>query len=129
MVRSLVRQLLNKMKFEIDKSWTLFLDRDGVINKKIENDYVKKWSEFIFIIDALEALSILSSLFEYIIVVTNHRGVGKGIMSENDLNIIHTKMMDLVLKHGGRIDKIYFCPEILYTSFCRKPNIGMAIKA
>jgi histidinol-phosphate phosphatase family protein len=128
-VRRLVHELLNEMKFKIDKSWTLFLDRDGVINEKIDNDYVKNWSEFFFINGALDALSILSSLFGNIIVVTNQRGIGKGLMSKNDLNIIHIRMMDLVLKHGGRIDKIYFCPEILNTSFCRKPNIGMAMMA
>ena len=117
------------MHFEIDKNLTLFLDRDGVINKKIDNGYVKNWCEFSFISGALEAISTLSSLFGKIIVVTNQRGLGKGLMSENDLKIIHTKMMDLVLKHGGRIDKIYFCPEILDTSLCRKPNIGMALMA
>jgi len=117
------------MKFEIDKNWTLFLDRDGVINKKIDNDYVKSWNEFSFIDGSLEALSVLSILFGNIIVVTNQRGVGKGLMSENDLNIIHDRMIDLVLKNGGRIDKIYFCPEILDTSLCRKPNIGMAMMA
>ena len=49
-MRSLVRQLLNEMEFEIDKSWTLFLDREGVINKKTGNDYVKNWSEFFYCI-------------------------------------------------------------------------------
>jgi histidinol-phosphate phosphatase family protein len=117
------------MEFEIGNNWTLFLDRDGVINEKRENDYVKNWSEFTFINGSLEALSILSGLFRYIIVVTNQRGIGKGIMSENELNIIHARMLDLVLKNGGRIDRIYFCPEILDTSFCRKPNVGMAVKA
>jgi histidinol-phosphate phosphatase family protein len=117
------------MEFQIDNNWALFLDRDGVINEKRENDYVKNWSEFTFINGTLEALTILSSLFRYIIVVTNQRGIGKGIMSEIDLNIIHARMVDLVLKNGGRIDMIYFCPEIHNTSFCRKPNIGMAIKA
>jgi D-glycero-D-manno-heptose 1,7-bisphosphate phosphatase len=116
------------MQFVVDKSWTLFLDRDGVINEK-KNDYVKNISEFSFINDAIEALSMLSSLFGNIIVVTNQRGVGKGLMSENDLNIIHTRMQDLVLMGGGRIDKIYYCTGVPETSFCRKPNIGMALKA
>ena len=96
------------MPFEIDKSWTLFLDRDGVINEKRENDYVKNWDEFRFLEGALEALSLLSSMFTRIIVVTNQRGVGKGMMTVNDLNNIHKIMMDLVLKNSGRIDKIYF---------------------
>jgi hypothetical protein len=50
LVRSLVRQLLNEMEFEIDKSWTLYLDREGVIDKKTGNDYVKNWSEFFYCI-------------------------------------------------------------------------------
>jgi histidinol-phosphate phosphatase family protein len=117
------------MEFEVNKNWTLFLDRDGVINKKIDNDYVKNWSDFSFINGSLEALSKLASLFGNIIVVTNQRGIGKGLMSENDLNMIHARMMDLVFKNGGRINKIYFCPEIFDTSTCRKPNIGMAMMA
>ena len=43
----------------INKNWTLFLDRDGVINKKIDNDYVKQWIEFEFIEGVLDALKFL----------------------------------------------------------------------
>jgi histidinol-phosphate phosphatase family protein len=113
----------------IDKKWTLFLDRDGVINKKRENDYVRTWSEFSFIDGALEAVSRLSSIFGKIIVVTNQRGVGKGIMTELQLLSIHDKLIKSVNQSAGRIDKIYYCTDILETSENRKPNIGMAIKA
>lgn len=117
------------MKFKIDESWTLFLDRDGVINDKIENNYVKNWSEFSFINETLEALSILARLFGKIIVVTNQRGVGKGVMLEDELKIIHTKMLDIISKNSGRIDKVYYCIDVLESSQCRKPNIGMALNA
>jgi histidinol-phosphate phosphatase family protein len=117
------------MEFQIDKNWTLFLDRDGVINEKIENDYVKNWGEFSFINGALEALSTLSSLFGNIIIVTNQRGVGKGIMTEDDLNLIHSRMLDIITKNSGRIDKVYYCLDVLETSKYRKPNVGMGIKA
>ena len=113
----------------IDKNWTLFLDRDGVINKKRENDYVKNWREFSFIDGALEAISRLSNIFGKIIVVTNQRGVGKGIMTELQLLSIHDKLTKAVNQSAGRIDKIYYCTDILETSENRKPNIGMAIKA
>jgi len=117
------------MELNIDKNWTLFLDRDGVINKKRENDYVKNWSEFSLSNRALEAISRLSSMFGKIIVVTNQRGVGKGIMSEMQLLSIHDKLTKAVNLSAGRIDKIYYCTDIYETSENRKPNIGMAIKA
>ena len=117
------------MKFKIDKSWTLFLDRDGVINQKRENDYVKNWDEFIFLDSAVQAICKLSSLFGKIIVVTNQRGVGKGIMTELDLILIHKKMVDCIKANSGRIDEIYFCTEVSEYAECRKPNIGMAEKA
>ena len=52
---------------------TLFLDRDGVINKKIENDYVRNWEQFELLPNVIEALNILNSLFDRIIIVTNQR--------------------------------------------------------
>lgn len=113
----------------IDKSWTLFLDRDGVINEKRENDYVKNWNEFIFLKGALEAISKLSNVFEKIIIITNQRGVGKGIMTEKDLVLIHEKMLEHIKVNAGRIDKIYYCTEVSENAECRKPNVGMAIKA
>ena len=118
-----------KEVFEIDKSWTLFLDRDGVINEKLDNTYVKNWSEFSFLNGSLEAISKLSKVFGKIFIVTNQRGIGKGLMTEQDLIFIHTAMIDVINSNSGRIDKIYYCPEIRDVAFCRKPNIGMAMKA
>ena len=118
-----------KKAFKIDKNWTLFLDRDGVINEKREDDYVKKWSEFSFINGSLEAISKLSNIFGKIIVVTNQRGVGRGLMTEEDLISIHVKMLEVVNINCGIIDKIYYCSDFLNDSENRKPNIGMAIKA
>lgn len=114
---------------EIDKDWTLFLDRDGVINKKIEGGYVRNWKEFEFIYGAELAMSILSKIFNRIIIVTNQRGVGKGIMTLEDLNSIHEKMNFELGLLGGVISKIYYCTDVLDNSKFRKPNIGMALLA
>ena len=108
---------------------TLFLDRDGVINRLRPNDYVKCWEEFEFLPDILTVIASLSSSFKYIIIVTNQRGVGKGLMSEKDLLEIHHKMLNEIQKHGGRIDKIYYCTAIDDTDPFRKPNTGMALQA
>jgi len=111
------------------KSWTLFLDRDGVINEKLENDYVKDWTEFRFCENALLAISNLSTIFKYIVVVTNQRGIAKGLFSEEQLNEIHEKMLNKVRKSSGRIDRVYYCSDIDDSSDCRKPNTGMALEA
>lgn len=108
---------------------TLFLDRDGVINRHLPGDYVKSVSEFIFIEGALEALAILSSLFRHLILVTNQRGVGRGVMNGHDLEEIHGYMNQTILLHGGRIDRIYSCTETEDHHPNRKPNPGMIRQA
>jgi D-glycero-D-manno-heptose 1,7-bisphosphate phosphatase len=114
---------------KIDNSWTLFLDRDGVINKELRNDYVKKYEDFHFEEGALEAIQKLSSLFGLLIIITNQRGVGAGLMSVEDLNEIHEQMTLEITNVGGRIDKIYFAPDEDRQSVNRKPNPTMAYKA
>lgn len=114
----------------IDEQWTLFLDRDGVINKKLENDYVKSVGEFQFLPRVLEALRLLSDRFGTIVVVTNQQGIGKGLMAEADLVTIHQFMMVEVFNSGGRIDHVFYCPELAEKNPpCRKPNTGMAFEA
>ena len=110
---------------------TLFLDRDGVINKKIEGDYVKNWSQFEFLPNVIDALKILNNLFDRVIIVTNQRGIGRGLMSEKDLENIHNQMLSIFRKEGIKIDKIYYCPHDYEkeTCNCRKPKIGMALQA
>ncbi|HWY37447.1 MAG TPA: HAD family hydrolase [Bacteroidia bacterium] len=114
----------------INKGWSLFLDRDGVINKRLENDYVKTLEEFEFLEGVPGAAKIFADVFGKIIVVTNQQGIGKGIYSENDLSIIHHYMTDEIEKHGGRFDKVYFSPHLAaHKHPWRKPNIGMALQA
>ena len=108
---------------------TLFLDRDGVINKHNSIDYIRTWDEFEFLPGVLEALKQFSKQFKHILVFTNQRGVGKGLMSEESLNEIHQKMIAEIELHFGRIDKIYYCTALNSDDPNRKPNIGMAIQA
>jgi histidinol-phosphate phosphatase family protein len=114
-----------------DKTWTLFLDRDGVINLHYPNDYVKHWDEFYFLEGVLDALKKLSNTFRRIIIVTNQQGVGKELMRVEDLNFIHDEMLKEVRKYGGRIHAIYSATEIHeYDALqMRKPGLGMAKKA
>lgn len=114
----------------INKSWTLFLDRDGVINKKLDNDYVKHWIEFEFLDGVLNALKELDTVFGKIVVVTNQQGIGKHLYRIEDLELIHKNMLYEVTYLGGRIDKVYFSPYLNSENHpTRKPGIGMAIQA
>ncbi len=116
--------------FYIDKNWTLFLDRDGVINEHIKDGYVTSLDNFKFIEGSLEAISLLSNKFIRIVVVTNQQCVGKGIISEEELNIIHQHLLQKVEENNGRIDRIYFAPQLVSeNSIYRKPNTGMADQA
>ncbi len=114
---------------KIDKSWTLFLDRDGVINDERVGQYVLQWSEFVFSTGVLNIFKHLSERFGRIIIVSNQRGVGKGLMSDADLQSIHLEMQREVELVHGKIDKIYYCTEKEDHSFRRKPNPGMALDA
>jgi histidinol-phosphate phosphatase family protein len=114
----------------IDNSWTLFLDRDGVINKRIIDNYVLEWNQFEFLPGTLEAMKIFSAVFGKIIIVTNQQGIGKGYMSEPDLMKIHANMISEIETHGGRIDAVYFSPNTKESNHhTRKPNVGMALMA
>ena len=90
---------------------TLLLDRDGVINRLRPNDYVKQWSEFEFLPDVKETLAQWAQAVKYIFVVTNQRGVSKGLMTEQDLIDIHRRMCQEIEQAGGRIDQIYYCTD------------------
>lgn len=121
---------MNLNNLNIDTSWTLFLDRDGVINKKLENDYVKHWIEFEFIEKVTEALSFLNGKFYKIVVVTNQQGIGKGLYRHEDLELIHKNMIYEINYLGGKIDKVYYSPFLEKENHpTRKPGIGMALQA
>jgi len=108
----------------------LFLDRDGVINRRLPGDYVRQPEQFVFEPNALQALRLLAEWFNPIVVVTNQAGVGKGLMTINDLCAVHEKMLREVVWAGGRIDGVYFCPHRPDEGCpCRKPATGMAYQA
>ena len=80
------------LKELISNDWTLFLDRDGVINVEQKNDYVRNWEMFQFSKNALNSFSVFSQFFNRILVVTNQRGVEKNLMTIETLNEIHQNM-------------------------------------
>lgn len=115
---------------EINKNKAVFLDRDGVINKKIKDDYVKCWAEFEFLPGAPEAIKILNQAHFKVIVVTNQACIGKGIIQEKQLQQIHQQMIYELQKYGAYLDAIYYCPHRVEDNCnCRKPKTGMLEQA
>jgi D-glycero-D-manno-heptose 1,7-bisphosphate phosphatase len=116
--------------FTIDKTWSLFLDRDGVINKRIVGDYIKKWEEFEFLPGVPEAIAKFTEVFGKIFIVTNQQGIGKGLMTDAQLDLIHNEMQSELRSYSAKIDKIYYSPfRAEEKSIFRKPNPGLARKA
>lgn len=115
---------------QINHNWSLFLDRDGVINERLVGDYVKKREEFVFLPNVIDAISLFSKRFNHIFVVTNQQGIGKKLVTLEQVTKIHDYMVDEIVKSGGKIDKIYVAPHLQSeNSIMRKPAPGMAFKA
>lgn len=105
----------------------LFLDRDGVLNLLRRNDYVKCPDELQLLPGVAEALHMLRPHYDHIFVATNQQGIGKGLMTEEDLAAVHAKLQ---AETDHLIDRIYHCPDLEASrSPYRKPNIGMALLA
>lgn len=109
---------------------TLFLDRDGVINERIPDAYINHWDDFRFCRKAIEALQILRKQFDYLLIVTNQQGIGKGILTVQQLEELHQQMETVLRQSGVAIDGIYYCGDLKSKQpNCRKPKPAMALSA
>lgn len=114
----------------VHDDWSLLLDRDGVINQRIIDGYVTDWMDFVFLPGVLDALRVFAQRFRYIVIITNQQGVGKGLMSIEQLDAIHDKMCAEIEASGGRIDGILACPQLASDpDNYRKPDPSMAFMA
>lgn len=108
----------------------LFLDRDGVINKRIVNGYVTRWEEFEFLPGVKESLGKISGIGYSLIVITNQQCVGKKMITFADLQMIQEKMSLELQRAGANILDIFVCPHLKSDNCnCRKPKPGLLIQA
>jgi D-glycero-D-manno-heptose 1,7-bisphosphate phosphatase len=109
----------------------VFLDRDGVINRKApEGDYITAWEEMEFLPGVERAIAQLNEAGFLVIVVTNQRSVAKGLLTIAQLESIHERMCQYLAGRGARIDAVYYCPHDLQPPCnCRKPEPGMLLEA
>lgn len=123
-------QLTFDQPIEINQGWTLFLDRDGVINRRIIGDYVRSPEQLEILPGALETICWASAHFGRIVIVTNQQGIGKGLMSHADVERVHAHLIAQVEKHGGHIDACYYAPQLASENHPdRKPGPGMGHRA
>jgi len=107
----------------------IFVDRDGVINRD-RLDYVKSWSEFVFLPRSLDALKLLTLRGYSVIVITNQSVINRKLVTEAELEKIHDNMKAAVAARGGNIEAVYYCPHIPEDGCnCRKPEPGLIIQA
>ncbi len=108
----------------------LFLDRDGVLNRQIIGDYVRNISQWEWLPNVLSTMKHLSERYSRVFIVSNQQGIGKGLLTSEDLERIHKSMLSDIELAGGRIDGVYVCPDLADSdSGMRKPAIGMALTA
>ncbi len=109
----------------------VFLDRDGVINRKPpEGQYVTRWEEMQFLPGVPEAIGLLTGAGYDVFVVSNQRCVAKGLLTQDELESIHRQMCQELADAGGVITKVYYCPHDKQPPCtCRKPAPGMLFTA
>lgn len=108
----------------------VFLDRDGVVNRKPpEGDYITSWDRWEWLPGAAEAIAALNQAGLTVLLATNQRAIALGLLSEEGLAEIHSRMRAHLEQRGARLDGIYHCPHDRGQCRCRKPETGLFERA
>ncbi|MCB1211359.1 MAG: HAD-IIIA family hydrolase [Verrucomicrobiales bacterium] len=103
----------------------VFFDRDGVVNVSPGAGYVTTWDAFHFSPGVIDALRLCKEKGYLTVLVTSQQGVGKGVMSQADLDNIHARMQAALHQENATFDGIYSCTHLAGTCTCRKPSAEM----
>lgn len=111
-------------------SMTIFLDRDGVINRE-RGDYTYKIKDFSFVPGIIQACKEWKKKGYKIIVITNQGGIAKGRYGHQDVETLHQHILSELNKEGIVIDDVFYCPHHheIGKCLCRKPEPLMIEKA
>ena len=106
----------------------VILDRDGTV--VIDREYLSDPAGLEFLPTVPEALRLLSSGGFRLVMITNQSGVGRGLISLEQIAALNARMLEMVKEAGGALTKIYFCPHVPEAHCaCRKPNPGLMQRA
>ncbi len=112
------------------KPKAIFFDRDGIINERILDGYIRTWDEFHFLLGVGDVLKKIKDRGYLAIIITNQRGVGLGLMTESDLEDIHDKMQKALMRYTNmKFDDIIVCTDANNESGRRKPSPAMLMEA
>jgi len=108
----------------------VFFDRDGIVNRYQGEGYVENWGEFELLPGFPDALRFVQSAGYEAVIVTNQRGVALGVMSQEAVEDIHQRLVDVLRStYGLELLDILYCPHHEGTCECRKPRPGMLLEA
>jgi histidinol-phosphate phosphatase family protein len=120
-----VRELVSQ---RVGREWCLFLVRDGVINRQVIGDYVRTPRDFVWLPGARHAMAKLRKWAPHLVVVTNQQGIGKGLMTADDLAAIHQGIRRELAGDGVAVDAFKVCPHLESAACaCRKPRPGLIV--
>ncbi|UCE63787.1 MAG: D-glycero-beta-D-manno-heptose 1,7-bisphosphate 7-phosphatase [Nitrospirota bacterium] len=107
---------------------TVFLDRDGTLNR--DTGYITSPAELNLFPGVVEAIVRLKQGGSRVVIITNQSGIARGLMTEDDLHMIHRKLERELVKEGGCLDGIFFCSHHPDDACqCRKPKPGLILRA
>jgi D-glycero-D-manno-heptose 1,7-bisphosphate phosphatase len=108
----------------------VFLDRDGIINRKApEGQYISRWNQVQLLPGAASAIAALNRSGRRVIVVSNQRGIALGLYTSADVEEVQRRLQEHLAIHGAHIDGFYYCPHDGGQCDCRKPGTGMFLQA
>jgi D-glycero-D-manno-heptose 1,7-bisphosphate phosphatase len=115
---------------DLEMRGTVFLDRDGVLNRRIVGGYVTRSEEFKVLRGVLPALRALRELQLQLVIVSNQAAVGKGLLRWEDLANITRMSLQAFQTAGGIVDAAFFClHQPADACRCRKPRAGLLEEA
>lgn len=122
---------LAKLENAVRNTKVLFLDRDGVINRKPPRwSYVTSPDELEFIDDSIDAMKRLAGEGFEFVIASNQAGVGRGVMSQSDLESVNHAAVSFLSAEGITVLGVYSCPHDWERNCsCRKPQPGLLFEA
>ncbi len=126
----MVNATRNRLNQARQQTRYVFLDRDGVINRKApEGEYIHTWGNFEILPGVEEAIAAMNRSGRRVLVLSNQRGVALGLYTCADVDSLHLRLQQHLAEYGAKIDAFYYCPHDENQCDCRKPKPGLFYKA